>query len=488
MSDVFISYASADRERAKRLAEALQARGYSAWWDRQIAPGQTFDEVIEKALNDAKCVVVLWSATSVRSDWVKTEASEAARRKILVPALIDRVTIPLEFRRIQAADLTQWDGRTDDREFEKFLAAVDVELQEWAAPTPHATQPPRSVDSRSGAAVAMAPEKTPVARPGSRPQPAAESPRRGIGKWLLAAVALLAAIAGSVFLLNRQGEEQAAGSEVAGIQVPSVVGTSYEAGAAALTAANLIPERQEKASDVYLPGIIFEQLPAAGTMLTKDTKVTLTVASSVNRVPAAETKSDTATNAPAAVTAPPVIPVATVPDLKGQNAERAAELLAGAGLKLGEKKGVANNDAPFGTIVAQEPEPGQSRAKDSAVTITLVTKRKVPELTKLNLQNARDVLAKLGLSDQLERVQAARGQADDTVVMQVPAAGTEIESSEPTRLTIATVTPRKIFGGDDLYKDGLRKCVQICKENGLAKVQRWIGNSDSPRNTCFCSF
>src|SRR5215470_5197497 len=129
MAQVFISYASADRERVKGLAEAMQARGYTVWWDRQIAPGQTFDEVIEKALDEASCVVVLWSSTSVKSDWVKTEASEATKRKVLVPALIDAVTIPLEFRRIQAADLTRWEGGAGDVEFEKFLTAVDAEIR-----------------------------------------------------------------------------------------------------------------------------------------------------------------------------------------------------------------------------------------------------------------------------------------------------------------------------------------------------------------------
>src|SRR5262245_34461412 len=97
MNQVFISHASLNRDRAKQLATAMQAKGYKVWWDREIAAGQTFDEVIEKALDDSKCVVVLWSSTSVKSDWVKTEAAEAARRKVLVPALIDEAKIPLEF-------------------------------------------------------------------------------------------------------------------------------------------------------------------------------------------------------------------------------------------------------------------------------------------------------------------------------------------------------------------------------------------------------
>src|SRR5437899_2043766 len=95
MSDIFFSYATDDRLRTRRLVEALEAQGWSVWWDRTIPPGETFDSVIEKALDRARCVVVLWSKTSVSSDWVKTEAAEAARRRILVPVLIDDVAVPL---------------------------------------------------------------------------------------------------------------------------------------------------------------------------------------------------------------------------------------------------------------------------------------------------------------------------------------------------------------------------------------------------------
>src|SRR4030095_8951461 len=89
MADLFISYARSDRPRAEQLAHALERAGWSVWWDREIPPGRSFDEVIEEALSLARCVIVLWSEASVRSEWVKTEASEAAQRRMLVPIIAD---------------------------------------------------------------------------------------------------------------------------------------------------------------------------------------------------------------------------------------------------------------------------------------------------------------------------------------------------------------------------------------------------------------
>ena len=124
MADVFISYARADRARAERLAHVLGEHGWSVWWDRYIPPGKTFDEIIEEALADAKSVIVLWSHDSVRSEWVKAEASDAARRRILVPILADEVKIPLEFRRIQTARLIDWANLPANRDWDQLSQAL----------------------------------------------------------------------------------------------------------------------------------------------------------------------------------------------------------------------------------------------------------------------------------------------------------------------------------------------------------------------------
>ena len=122
--NIFISYASPDRPTAEALAKALMKEGWSVWWDRTIPPGKSFDEVIEAALSAAKCVIVLWSRASVASDWVKVEASDAAKRKILIPALIEEVTIPLEFRRIQSASLVDWRGASPHPGFDALVGSV----------------------------------------------------------------------------------------------------------------------------------------------------------------------------------------------------------------------------------------------------------------------------------------------------------------------------------------------------------------------------
>jgi TPR repeat protein len=143
MSDIFISYASEDRERAEQLAEALGLHGWTIWWDRKIPFGKSFDQVIEEQITEARCLIVLWSVQSVASDWVKNEAREGKARGVLIPVLIEATRIPLEFRHVQTANLVGWDPAMLHPEFDKLLRELEQLLgrptqrqQDFVQPAP----------------------------------------------------------------------------------------------------------------------------------------------------------------------------------------------------------------------------------------------------------------------------------------------------------------------------------------------------------------
>ena len=80
MADIFISYARADRKNVRPFAEALEKKGWQVWWDLRIRSGSSFDRVIEQALEEARCVIVIWSHNSVKSNWVRAEAGDGLER------------------------------------------------------------------------------------------------------------------------------------------------------------------------------------------------------------------------------------------------------------------------------------------------------------------------------------------------------------------------------------------------------------------------
>src|SRR4051812_50123460 len=121
MADIFISYASVDRPLVRRLADALETRGWSVWWDHHnLRGGQHFDLIIEEAISTARAVIVVWSPDSTKSNWVRAEAAQALEENKLVPVQIDGAVLPLRFRHIRTIDLASWGGGTDAEPFKRL--------------------------------------------------------------------------------------------------------------------------------------------------------------------------------------------------------------------------------------------------------------------------------------------------------------------------------------------------------------------------------
>lgn len=164
VTDIFLSYARQDRASARIFAECLGEEGFRVWWDASLHSGETFDEVIEQRLRDAKAVVVLWSPRSVASRWVRAEATLADRRNKLVPAIIEPCDRPIVFELTHTSELSEWQGDRSDprwRTFVEDLNRLVRAVPEHVAPE---TQAPKTAPAP---AASQAPAGRHPLRPGS---------------------------------------------------------------------------------------------------------------------------------------------------------------------------------------------------------------------------------------------------------------------------------------------------------------------------------
>jgi hypothetical protein len=122
MADIFISYSKADHEQVRLLAAFLEAEGYSVWWDSSLQSGDNFRNVIMTELAQARAAIVVWTESSVRSDWVQSEAGRAQADRKLIPVKARG----LEYRQIPPPFEVMHTENLDARD--KILAAVVSQL------------------------------------------------------------------------------------------------------------------------------------------------------------------------------------------------------------------------------------------------------------------------------------------------------------------------------------------------------------------------
>lgn len=245
MADIFLSYANEDREAARAVAGLLESAGCTVWWDRRIPAGRTWRSMIEEALRDMRCMVVLWSAHSVESDWVKEEAEEARALGKLIPVLIEPVKPPVGFRSIQAADLTQWDGSRDFLGARQLIADLESLMGKSpprklpdAVAAPRITQPvpePVATEGRvvdGSAESSRLAESRPVPQFGSMPLGSDRKPVVG-WKTVTAGIFVVLAVLGSLLWFAKEDRETLAPQTEAPkpppVSTPSLVGLGLSA-------------------------------------------------------------------------------------------------------------------------------------------------------------------------------------------------------------------------------------------------------------------
>jgi len=111
MADLFVSYSHNDNDKAERLAGWLRAHGWDVWTDDGIHTGEDYAERIFREIDAASIVMVLWSKSSVASDWVRDEAIRGRDQGKLLPVSIGPVKyddLPDGLDKLQVRSLANW--------------------------------------------------------------------------------------------------------------------------------------------------------------------------------------------------------------------------------------------------------------------------------------------------------------------------------------------------------------------------------------------
>lgn len=90
---VFISHSSKDRKVARRICTALEDQGLTCWVaDRDVSPGENFQEAIVRAIRAAKVMVLVFTDNANSSPEIKKELAIASRLSLtVIPARVENV-------------------------------------------------------------------------------------------------------------------------------------------------------------------------------------------------------------------------------------------------------------------------------------------------------------------------------------------------------------------------------------------------------------
>lgn len=298
--------------------------------------------------------------------------------------------------------------------------------------------------------------------------------RRPIWPWLLAAL-LLAAAGVAAYYVYTKIDEQLTGATP--ISVPFVEGKQQRLAVKEITDAGLTPNVRRQPNENVDPGRVFDQDPAAGTRVDKETTVVIFVSSGKAKTTVPDVVDHTRDDAVAALTAahlkvdvhevysekepgtvtaqdPPAgtrveegatvrinisrgVKQVPVPSVVGQTIDEANAALEAAGFVVGAPV-FENSDKPENTVIAQDPGGGSLQRPGTTVTITASkgpAKTPVPDVEGLDTASARATLTAAGFKVVVVFADTDNPSEDGIVLVQSPGAGTDAAPGDTITLT-----------------------------------------------------
>jgi serine/threonine-protein kinase len=185
------------------------------------------------------------------------------------------------------------------------------------------------------------------------------------------------------------------------VQVPNVVGRNRDDAVAALGDANLRFRVVEINSEQEINSVT-AQAPKAGEIVVEGTQVRINVSKGPKPI--------------------------SVPSVVGMAYESAASVLQGAGFAVARED--VEDDAPTGTVVAQNPAAETQAGRGSRVTLQVSigpSTSTVPDVTSQDEASARDQITGAGFRVRVQDQETTDESLDGIVISQEPPGGSELE-------------------------------------------------------------
>lgn len=299
--------------------------------------------------------------------------------------------------------------------------------------------------------------------------------RRSFLPWLLV-VALLAAAAAAGYYVWTQIQEELQASQP--ISVPLVEGLQRDNAVARIRDAGLRPVVEEEPNADTEAGIVFRQNPEAGTKIARDQPVTIFVSTgpptsevpdvvgmpvdeAVETIEQAQLEAETREafserpegevirQRPRAgeevehgtsvrLTVSKGREMVRVPSVVGQDQASAVADIEAAELEANVFP--VPNDAPAGTVVAQDPQGGADAPRGSGVRINVSEGPQtaaVPDVTGREQSEAEQQLRDAGFQVAVNELETNDESLDGVVVGQDPGGGTEAQLGSTVRIAVA---------------------------------------------------
>jgi eukaryotic-like serine/threonine-protein kinase len=195
------------------------------------------------------------------------------------------------------------------------------------------------------------------------------------------------------------------------VEVPSLVGGTYEEAVDALTQLGLEPQREEVFSQKPV-GQVTGQDPEAGQIVDEGSQVEVRVSKGVRQI--------------------------AVPDVLGQSESSATAELQGAGFEVSVTQ-ASSDTVSEGLVSAQSPGAGTETAKGSTVTIAISTGPELtttPDVIGEEVSTARAMIRDAGLRPSTVFEDVTDPSQDGIVLDQDPSGGTEVEPGSTVTILV----------------------------------------------------